>query len=109
MYLFTILSFKLSAEPCFSGFSAALGDKNMLVPEVQQPSADPGGDTGNYYEPCNVDEEFFKSRHDAEIMEEVQYVLKCSQYILVNSCYRTMMHKYIMKNCAYPAGRLLKS
>lgn len=42
----------------------------MSVPEVQQVSADPGSEEGDYNEPCSEDEELFSSRQDAETMEE---------------------------------------
>ena len=42
----------------------------MLVPEVQQPSLDPGSEDGDKGEPCPEDDEFFKSRPDDQSMEE---------------------------------------
>jgi len=42
----------------------------MRVPEVQQVSADPGSEEGDYLEPCSEDEEFFSLRQDAETMEK---------------------------------------
>ncbi len=57
------------SEPCFTGFKfqGVLCDANMLVPDVQQPPADPDIDS---CDPCQEDEECFESRQDAGTMEQ---------------------------------------
>ena len=57
---------------CITGFLGALRDANMYVPEVQQPSADPVNEEGDYNDPCPEDEEFFKSR-----------LVACSKYCVI--------------------------
>ncbi len=57
----------MNSEPCFTGFRGVRRDANMLVPDIQQPPADPDIDSGD---PCPEDEECFESRPDAGAMEE---------------------------------------
>ncbi len=42
----------------------------MWESDVQQSSADPGSDEGDYGDPCPEDDELFNSGQDAEVMEE---------------------------------------
>ncbi len=55
-----------TSEPCLIGFQAVLCDANMLVPDFQNPPADPCIDSGDNENPCPEpeDEEFFELRHD---------------------------------------------
>ncbi len=60
----------MNAEPCITGFREALHDASMLESDVQQQSAVPGSDKGDYCDPCPEDEELFNSGQDAKVMEE---------------------------------------
>ncbi len=66
MYLYIPV---FSSEPSFTGCQGVLRDANMLVPDVQQPPADPDICRGNKGDPCPEDEDFF-DRPDAATMEE---------------------------------------
>ena len=66
----TTMSKYLNAEPCITGFRGAWRDPSMLESDVQQPSAGPGSDEGDYSDSCHEDEELFDSGPDAEVMEE---------------------------------------
>ncbi len=60
----------LNAGLCISGFCGSQRDANILVSKVQQPPADLGSNEEDHWDPCPEDEEFFKSRQDADVMEE---------------------------------------
>ncbi len=87
MYLYIPVTCFFASEPCVVGFRGVLCDANMLVPDVQQPPADPDIDRGD---PCQKDEEFF-DRLDAS---------SCSHHGRLG-CLPVPTVKYIHSMCKY--------
>jgi hypothetical protein len=81
-----------------TGFSGALSDANM--PDVEHPpTADPSCENKDNDAPCQEDEKYFKSRQDAETMEEAintSVLVQTSTFFNKNSCFYA--------GCAYSAA-----